>query len=130
MIKIRKAGIKELPTMISWAERKKDRNALDTSVFTYPATSSLCAYDDKKVVIYLPVQTCSMLESSCINPETTGPELAEAWKHLLQIVHWDSLQSGKGEIYFLGSDEATNRFAEHYGFEKVEMPVYRLRVKA
>jgi hypothetical protein len=32
----------------------------------------------------------------------------------------------RGEIYFLGSDEGTNRFAEHQGFKRIEWPVYRV----
>jgi len=36
---------------------------------------------------------------------------------------------GRGEIYFIGSDEMTSAFAENHIFERVDAPVYRVRVR-
>ena len=104
-------------------------NLVDSRVLTYPATKIYKASDGQKNIVFMPVQSCQVWESLGINPEATDSEIAAGLKALAHVLRFSALANGEGEIYFLCSEERTQKFAQHHGFEKVEIPLYRMRIR-
>jgi hypothetical protein len=111
-----------------WAVQNLDRNHLDPEVMKYPSTFVVVAYDSDGSIMYMPVQTPLMLESVAVDPEASELKQAQALKELVQALVTSCHLQGRGEIYFIGSDERTSAFAENQLFERVTSPVYRVRL--
>lgn len=99
--------------------------AWDPRVFGYAGSFVLCAFSGGDVIAFMPVQQPLMMESVLFHPMATVTQKALAMKELTHSLITQAAMSGKGEIYFLGSDPATNVFAEHQGFKRIEWPVLR-----
>lgn len=108
--------------------RVSDKNLLDPGVFAYPATVILKAYILSKNVVYLAIQNCCMLDSMGIPHDATAAEVAAGLRSLIVATVYEAKQRGHGEIYFPCKDEQTASFAEHHGFEKFDVPMYRLKI--
>ena len=127
-VKIEEMKESDVPEMVQLMERLKDRNNLDASIFTYPATKTLKA-SNGKTLVYMPKQIVFMLESLAINPEATVGEIGMALKALFQVTEFEALRLGMGELYFLCADKETCEFAEHQGLEKIEgLTLYRRKL--
>lgn len=130
---VRPAKPEDAETFIQWAVANKG-NEFDPATVTYPDSFTLCAFDANGPIAFMPIQQPMvseplMLESLAVNPNASSLEIAAALKELLQACITIGFMKGTGEIYFLGSSEATNRFAEHHKvFERLDWPVYRLRM--
>jgi|SRR5882762_1721867 len=129
---VRPATAEDAPDFIKWSVANQG-NAFDPEAGQYPDSFTLCAFDTKGPLAYLPVQQPMfvepmMLESLAVRPDSTNVEIASALKELIQACVTIGYMKGTGEMYFLGSNEDTNRFAENTLFEKLDMPIYRLRM--
>ena len=129
MIFVRPVTPADIPQFSEWYSK---HDSFDPSIFQFPETYVLCAFKDK-VIGYMPVQALSfvstqVLDSLVMNPDATNLEIAggmrELFKHAITIGYLKDC----GEMYFIGNHPETNSIAERY-FEKVEYPVYRLRLK-
>lgn len=125
---IKKTAPEETREAFDWLGGIANRNLIDWDVLTYPATTLLKATNGDKNILHVPVQTVHMVESLGIGPESTELETAKALQALMQTVHWESSKAGHGEIYFLCRDEQTVKFAEHNGMERVDIPLFRMKV--
>jgi len=105
------------------------QNLADARVLSYPATKILKTSDGEKNIVYMPVQQCQVWESLGLNPNASELEIASALKAIAHVLRFCALSDGQGEIYFLCSEERTQKFAAKNGFEKVEIPLYRMRVR-
>lgn len=119
---VRGAREADYKTLVLWAGANP---AWDPRVFQYQGTITLCAFSGADIVAFMPVQQPLLMEAIAFHPMATDTQRALAMKELTHSLITQASLSGKGEIYFLGSDEATNAFAEHQGFKLVDMPVYR-----
>lgn len=135
VIFVRPAQAEDAETVLKWGVETKG-NEFDPETVTYPDSFTLCAFDAiKGPIAFMPVQQPMimepmMLESLAVNPEASEMEVACALKELVQACVTIGFMKGTGELYFLGTNEATNRFAErHKVFERMDYPVYRLRMK-
>jgi hypothetical protein len=126
---VRPAKVADSEKCAKWAIQNLDRNKLDAKVMEYPSTFTLAAYTEDGPVMFMPVQTPLMMESVCMDPEASDMNQAQALKELVQALVTQAHLKGIGEIYFVGSDERTSAFAENQLFEKVEAPVYRVRIR-
>lgn len=127
-VKVEDMKAEDVPEMVAFMERLKERNNLDASIFTYPATKTLKA-SNGKTLVYLPKQLVFMLESLAINPQATVGEIGMALRALFTVTEFEALKLGMGEIYFLCADKETCDFAEHQGLEKVEgLTLYRRKL--
>lgn len=131
---VRPAKAEDAEIFLKWAVANKG-NEFDPEVVTFPDSFTLCAFDAVRgPIAFMPVQQPMfseplVLESLATNPDATEKEIAVAIKELVQACVTIGFMKGTGEIYFLGSNEATNRFAEkHKVFERLDWPVYRLRM--
>jgi N-acetylglutamate synthase-like GNAT family acetyltransferase len=119
---VRETDVKK---MFSWATSNP---AWDSRILSYRNSLVLAAFNDLGTVAFLPVQQPLMLEAAVFHPLATDCQKALAMKELTHTLIAESSMKGWGEIFFLGSDERTNTFAEHQGFKKVDLPLYRLRL--
>jgi hypothetical protein len=111
--------------LITWANRNP---AWDKSILKYPTSFALVAFNKDGTLGFLPVQQAMVMEAMGFHPLATDPQKALVMKELTHALITRCYASGMGEIYFLGSDAATNEFAEHQGFTRMEWPVYRVRL--
>jgi hypothetical protein len=130
MIFVRPTRPEDAEKFSEWA---KNTPNLDTSVFRLPETYTLCAYDDTGVLGFIPVQTpaiasTQMLESVVFRPGISDMVITGVMRELVHSVILVSYMKNAGELYFIGDHPETNKIAEKI-FEKVEYPVYRLRLK-
>jgi DNA-binding transcriptional regulator GbsR (MarR family) len=77
----------------------------------------------------MPMQCPLMMESLASRPGASKSEIAVALKELTQQIVTQAHQRGAGEIYFLGTDVDTDVMACNQIFERVDYPVYRVRLK-
>lgn len=108
--------------------RLSDKNCYAPEVLTYPATSILKAERDGKVILYVPVQTCYVMEALGIAEGASFTETAESLKQAVHAVAWEARKAGHGELLFFCKDKQTSDFAERHGFESVNLPCFRLRL--
>jgi hypothetical protein len=132
LVFIRPATKEDAPTFIQWAVATKG-NEFDPEAPQYPDSFTLCAYDLNGPVAYMPVQQPMyteplFLDSMAIRPGADNRLVATALKELIQACVTIGHMKQTGEIYFLGTNEETNKFAENTIFEKLPWPVYRLRL--
>src|SRR6266850_234937 len=126
---VRQAEKRDIDKCTKWAVQNLERNKIDPKVIEYPSTFTLAAYDSEDgVILFMPVQTPLMMESVCVNPEVSDRKQALALKEIVQALVTSCHLQGRGEIYFLGSDERTSAFAENQLFERINVPVYRVRI--
>ncbi len=127
---VRPAISKDVEQCAKWAVQNLDRNKLDPEVMNYPSTFMMAAYDSEDgVLMYMPVQTPLMMESVCVNPEVSDRKQALALKELVQALVTSCHVQGRGEVYFIGSDDRTSAFAENQLFERINVPVYRIKIR-
>jgi hypothetical protein len=105
----------------------QDKPGLDPLIFTYPATTILVAEDGTDKV-FMPVQTCYIMETLGYKEGISNLSLAAAMKQFVSVLVWESGKSGFGELLFLGNNEETNKFAENNDFEELPYKCYRLKV--
>ena len=114
---------------LAWFKRIADRNLIDWDVLTYPATTVLKATNGEKNLLHVPIQPVYMVESLGISPDASPLDTAKALYGVMQIVHWESKKAGHGEAYFLCRDQETVKFAEHNEMERINIPLFRFKVK-
>jgi len=112
--------------LLTWSTRNP---AWDKDILKYPSSRALVAFNSTGTVAFLPIQQPLMMEAMAFHPLVTDPQKALAMKELTHGLILYTYSLGAGEIYFLGSDETTNDFAQRQGFRKLEWPVYRVRVQ-
>jgi hypothetical protein len=118
---------------LKWAVENKG-NEFDPDPVTYPDSFTLCAFDETGPLAYLPIQQPMfvepmMLESFAPKPGLTPLQASAALRELIQACVTIGFMKGTGEMYFLGTNTATNSFAEKSKvFERLDWPVYRLRL--
>jgi hypothetical protein len=126
-IRVLKQTIEEADACANALSDKSAINLVDPAVLTYPATTTLVAASDKPK-LFMPVQTCYVLESLGAAEGATDREIALSLKNMLAVVGWEARKAGHGEVYFLCSHEPTQQFAERHGFEKLNIPVFRMKL--
>lgn len=103
-------------------------NLFDPYVPLYGSTFTLCAFNEDGPLVYMPVQQPFFLESLGVRPDADNVDIAAALKAMVQSTVTQAFLKGVGEIYFLGSNPLTDAFAERHGFEKLDFPIYRMKI--
>lgn len=124
---VRPARQSESRQFLEWSRSTED-NAFDPEAAARPSTFTLAAYTQESPTAYLPVAQVFMLESLAVKPGQTDLQTAVSIRELMKAVVLQAHIKGVGELYLVGSNPRTNAFAEDRGFEKVEYPVYRMKL--
>lgn len=114
---------------IDWALENSSANAFDPEVPAFPSSRTWCAFDSDGPLAFQTAQQPMMLESLAPRPGSSKLQIAGALRELTQNAVSQAILSGVGEIYFLGSDEETSKFAENHIFERLPYSVYRVKIK-
>lgn len=93
---------------------------------TYPETKIMVA-ENGRPLLFLPIQSCYVMGSLGYK-EVSNLELASAMRQVVSTLVWESRAQGRGDIYFVGGHELSDQFAENNGFERVDKPVFRMRL--
>lgn len=125
---VRPARPEESKMFLDWSLENPE-NGFDPEVPKYPTTVTWCAYDKDGQVAFLPVQLAYIMESFASRPGLTPRRQADALKEFTQNLVTQAALHGVGEIYFLGTSEDTNAYAENYIFEEVPYKVYRAKLR-
>lgn len=116
----------DLKKLLSWAVNNP---AWDSNVLRFRNSFTLCAFNSTGTLAFMPVQQVPMMEAIAFHPLATDSQKASAMKEFTKVLVYYTAVSGNGEIFFLGSNECTNKFAEHQGFQRVDLPTYRMRLR-
>lgn len=142
-IYVRPATWEDGPIFKDWVEANKEKNKFDPAVMAYPNTITLCAYDEDGPLAFLPFQqplmvdasgdkpiaeTPMFLEGLAMRPGASKLDTSRALKEFIQAAVFLGHMKGTGELYFLGTDEGTDALAENQLFERLNFPIYRLRL--
>jgi hypothetical protein len=125
---VRPARSEEAVQFLDWSKRNT-ASEFDPEVARYPSTVTFCAYDGDGPLAYMPIQQPLFMESLAPRPGADKSRIAAALKELTQAAVTQAHVQGKGEIYFLGTDESTDAMAANHVFEKLPYSVYRLKLK-
>ncbi len=127
---VRTATLDDAGRIVAWSAANIERNGLDVDVLGYPTTEIACAENGEGPVYYLPMQVVVMLESAAPKPGTDKHTRAVALHAIVGSMLKQMTEKGIREVYFVGTDEETNRYAEQLGFRKVPWPVYKVKLCA
>jgi hypothetical protein len=125
---VRTATVQDASKIVTWSVCNKAANDLDMDVFSYPLMEIFCA-ENGSPVAYLPVQLAAILESFAPRPDATDAEKRRALHDLLSAILPAIEKRGVREVYFIASEDSLLKDAERLGFQKIEAPVYRLKLK-
>lgn len=116
----------DVPNFLDWS-RKTQGPEWTPEASQFPSALTFKAVDkDGKPIVFLPVYRPAMLHAFAIKPGTSRLSVAAAVKALLFKTAKTAEQAGCGEMYFWGAEKTMQDFAERWGFEKIELPVYRM----
>lgn len=120
---VRPVRAEDSDNFVKWATRYFDpKNPVQT----------LCVYKHNKIIAYLPIEdvfvSTQFLDSLVINPEASNLEIAEGMRELIKHTVLLGYLKDAQYIYFIGDTPETNKVAERI-FEKVEFPVYRVKLR-
>lgn len=124
----RKSRAEDVREMAEWLARNAANNRLDVDVLGYPATETLCAERGGTTLLYVPVQSCLILESIGPNPKATDAEIAMSLDRIVSTAVFAARGLGHGELRFDCSDQRTFKFAQRHGFEEITLPVMRMKL--
>lgn len=124
---VRPARPTDAKVFAEWS-RSTESNEWDPLVAKCPTTVTLAAYDQSGPLVFMPVQQPMMLDSLAVRPGLSKREVARSIKALVETTAMLAATKGVGEIYFLGTEEGTDLFAENRMFERLPWPVYRVKL--
>lgn len=104
-------------------------NEFDPQVALFPTSSTWCAFDKDGPLAFQTIQHPFMLESLAMRPGATKLQTAAAMKELTQNAVTQAAGIGVGEIYYLGSDASTDKFATTYIFEELPFKIFRVKLR-
>ena len=111
-----------------WSKENPE-NEFDPQVALFPSSTTWCAFDKDGPLAFQTIQRPFMLESLAMRPGATNMQTASALRELTQNAVTQAAGNGVGEIYFLGSSEATNDFAKAHIFEELPYKVFRVKLR-
>jgi hypothetical protein len=120
---------KDDPEAIAMLQANVERNDYDPEVLGYPSSLLLRCDDESKRRGYLTTQSVQMVESIALDDKLTSQEKAEAAMNLIAFALSLANRVGQKEAYFVASDPVTERAMKQMQWEKIEHPVYRLRLR-
>lgn len=122
---IRPARKGEGAQFLEWS---KDVPGFDPEVAYQPGVPTVAAYNKQKVVAYMPIQQPFFMETIAFNPDSTNLEKAIAMAEFVKFLVSQCYIKGVPEVYFLGTDDMTDKFALDHVFEPLPYKLYRVKV--
>ena len=116
-----------------FAQTTLDGDLIDLDVFKHDSTFTLEAFGKDGAHGFSPIAQPLMIEHLIFRPGLSIAETGQAIVRLAEHVIEEAYRRDVGDVYFLGHDESTCKFAERYGFKelsKLETPLrcYRMNL--
>lgn len=124
---------RDLSEMKEWLRTTRDGDLFDFDVLRHNSTFTLKAFGSKGPTAYAPIAQPLMIEHLIMRPGLSLAETGQAIVRLAEHAIEEAYRRDVGDIYFLGHDESTCKFAERYGFKelsKIDPPLrcYRMNL--
>ena len=114
---------------LEWANNIAEQNLFDPEEWLYPC-SVLLKVENGEPLLFASAQIAVVMGSLAPKPDLTPSEAAVAMKELVKAVSLLALQTGLREVYFFSADSNVNALAQRHGFERIDQPMYRLKLLA
>jgi hypothetical protein len=119
--------------LLEFARTTRDGELIDLDVFKHASTFTLEAFNKNGTQGYSPIAQPLMIEHLIFRPGLSLAETGQAIVRLAEHTIEEAYRRDVGDVYFLGHDESTCKFAERYGFKelsKLETPLrcYRMNL--
>jgi hypothetical protein len=120
--------------LLEYARTTRDGELIDLDVFNHQSTFTLKAFGKDGIRGFAPIAQPLMIEHLIFRPGLSVTETAQTIWLLAQHVIEEAYRRDVGDVYFLGHDESTCRFAERSGLfkevSKLDPPLrcYRLNL--
>lgn len=128
-ITVRGAEAKDSQNYIDWLRAASDINLVDTSVYSYPTCNTLVVEKNGDPVLMNSFHLVAMVEALAPKPGLPPMDEARALKSLFDTVKGAAEMSGVKEVWFGCSDPRVEKFVERHGIERVNFPMFRMRIK-
>lgn len=112
----------------AFLEWSRDIPGFDPEVAYHPGIPTVAAYNKQRVVAFMPINQPFFMETIAFNPEATSMEKASAMSELVKFLVSQCYIKGVPEVYFLGTDDMTDKFALNHVFEQLPYKLYRVKV--
>jgi len=100
--------------MLEFARTTRDGHLIDLDVFEHESTFTLEAFNKEGARGFAPIAQPLMIEHLIFRPGLSIAETGQAIVRLAEHAIEEAYRRDVGDIYFLGHDESTCRFAELY----------------
>lgn len=127
-LKLRIARPEDVKEIGEWLSKTRN-NFFDPDILAYPTFRAISSYNGEGNVAHLPSQQVLMLESVALNPQASPLDSGQAFRDLVKGQELLASSFDLREIYFISTDPAVTRVAEDHGFERIEFPVVRLKLR-
>jgi hypothetical protein len=107
--------------------RCREQNRFDPSIFTKNQVKVFVAYDQEGIVGFIPVRLSYKLESLSWRADVSPVTQSKALLAVQQVLGCKAAENNIPDVYATTTDPTLIRFAEHYGWETVDMPVIKLK---
>ena len=110
-----------------------DGDLVDLDVFNHSSTFTLEAFSKNGPQGFAPIAQPLMIEHLIFRPGLSIAETGQAIVRLAEHAIEEAYRRDVGDVYFLGNEESTCKFAERYGFKelsKIDPPLrcYRMNL--
>lgn len=105
--------------LLEYARSTRDGNLIDLDVFEHESTFTLEAFGKDGARAFSPIAQPLMIEHLIFRPGLSIAETGQAIVRLAEHTIEEAYRRDVGDIYFLGHDESTCKFAERYGFQEL-----------
>lgn len=105
--------------LLEFSRTTRDGNLIDLDVFNHGSTFTLEAFGKDGTHAFSPIAQPLMIEHLIFRPGLTIAETGQAIVRLAEHVIEEAYRRDVGDVYFLGHDESTCKFAEKYGFKEL-----------
>lgn len=119
--------------LLEFSRTTVDGDLIDLDVFEHDSTFTLEAFNKNGTQGYAPIAQPLMIEHLIFKPGLSIAETGQAIVRLAEHAIEEAYRRDVGDVYFLGHDPSTCKFAERYGFKelsKIDPPLrcYRLNL--
>lgn len=113
----------EIPEAIGFIIANRVKGNFDPAIFRYPTLKVMRTENGQGgALVYLPVHSAAILESVGWAPDLDAEHKVEAGITALEQVEREAWAAGYREVFFISSDERTDRFCqEQLGYEAVKV---------
>lgn len=117
---------RDAPLLVEWLYASRGKNRFDPAIFERGQAEIYTAFDDSGPVGFIPVVNGNQVESLAFRPglpPMTQARAFQAWQH---VMVYRGFEKNIPDAFFVTFDEEVLKFAAHYGWKRVVVPMLNL----